>query len=212
MIEATPLERVVHFAGAVGRDNDDRRMRRFHGAKLRHGDLEIGEHFQKKCLESFIGTIDLVDQQDRRSRGIGLEGLQERSFDQKAIGEHVVFDPRAITLAFSFRETNGDHLGAVVPLVNRRGNVEALVALQPDQTASKRRGQHFRNFGLADPRLTLDKHRPAHAQCKVKHRRQRTVGDVVGLGQQIEGGIDRIRKGLVGHAGILSYHARVYSI
>ena len=98
-----------------------------------------------------------------------------------------MLDARTIALAFGFRQTNGNHLGAVVPLVDRGGNVQAFITLQPDQAAPERRGQHLGDFGLADPGLALDEQRPAHPEREIQHRRQRAVGDVIGLGQQIEG-------------------------
>ena len=110
-----------------------------------------------------------------------------------------MLDARAVALAFGFREPDGDHLRAVVPLVDGGRNIEALVALQPDQPAPERRRQHLGDFGLADAGLALDEQRPPHAQREIKHRRQRAVGDVVGLGQQIERGIDGGRQRRHGH-------------
>ena len=94
-----------------------------------------------------------------------------------------MLNARPVALAFRFRKTNGNHLRAVIPLVNRGGNVQSLVTLQSDQTASKGLGQHFRDFSLANTCLPLDEQWPAHSQCQIKHRRQRAIGDVVGLGQ-----------------------------
>ena len=41
-------------------------------------------------------------------------------------------------LAFGFRDPNRNHLRGVIPLVDGRRNIEALVALQPDQPPAKR--------------------------------------------------------------------------
>ena len=156
----------MHFARAIGGDDDDRRVRRFNGAELRHSDLEVGKHFQKECFEGLVGAVDFVDQQHRRAGRIGLKRLQKRPLDQKAFGKYVVLDPRSITLAFGFCQTNGNHLGAVVPLVDRGGNIQALVTLQTDQAAPERFGQHLGDLGLADPGLALDKQRPAHLAAR----------------------------------------------
>ena len=43
-----------------------------------------------------------------------------------------MLDALAVTPAFRLGETDGDHLRAVIPLVDRGGDVEALVALEAD--------------------------------------------------------------------------------
>ena len=50
------------------------------------------------------------------------------------------------------RRADMQHLTRVVPLINRGVGVQALVALEPDQGASKHPGQSFGNLGLADAR------------------------------------------------------------
>jgi hypothetical protein len=95
-----------------------------------------------------------------------------------------------VTLAFSFRQPDRDHLGAVIPLVDRCGNIQSFITLQSNQTAPERCRQNLGDLGFSDPRLAFDEQRPAHAQGEVQHRRQRPVRDVVGLGQQIEGRIN----------------------
>ena len=97
------------------------------------------EHFEQKRLERLVGAVDLVDQQHRRAGGVGLERLQQRALDQEALREHVVLEPRAIVLAFGLGDADGDHLRGVVPLVDRGGDIEALIALQPDQPPAERR-------------------------------------------------------------------------
>src|SRR5262249_49941679 len=164
-----------------------RRMSRLHGPKFRYSHLKIREHFQEERFKSLVSAVDLVDQQDRRSRCIGLKRLQQRSLDQKALGKYVVFNACPVTPAFSFRQSDGNHLSAVVPFVDSSGNIQSLITLQSDQTPPERRCQNLGDLGLADSCLTLDEQRPTHAQGEVQHRRQRTVRDVVGLGQQIEG-------------------------
>ncbi len=76
VIEAAPLERVVNFAGAVRGDDDDRRLRRLHGAHFRNGDLEVRQHFEQERLERFIGAVEFVDQQHRRAGRVRLQRLQ----------------------------------------------------------------------------------------------------------------------------------------
>ena len=166
VIEAAALERVVDFAGAVRGDHHDRRMRRLHGAELRDGHLEIREHLQEKRLERFVGAVELVDQQHRRARRIGLERLQQRPLDQEALGEHVVLEPLAVVAAFGLGDADRDHLRGIVPLVDRGRDVEPFVALQPDQAAPERRREHLGDLGLADAGLALEKQRAAHPAAR----------------------------------------------
>ena len=149
-------------------DDYDRRVRRFDGAQFRNRDLKVGEHFEQKGFECFIGAIDLVHQQHRRAGGIRFESLEERPFDQKAFGEHVVLEPFAVTLAFRFGGADRDHLRGVIPLIDRRGDVEALVTLQADQATAQRGGQDLGDLGLADAGLAFQKNRPAHLQRKIE--------------------------------------------
>ena len=51
-------------------------MRGLDRAELRDRHLEVGEHLQQERLERLVGAIELVDQQYRRTRRIGLERLQ----------------------------------------------------------------------------------------------------------------------------------------
>ena len=103
------------------------------GKPVMVSDLKVGQNFQQKRLKGFIGAIDLVDQQNRRSGRIGFERLQERPLDQKALGKYVVLQPLAVMLAFGFGGADRDHLRRVVPFVNRRGDIEPLITLQADE-------------------------------------------------------------------------------
>ncbi len=89
MVETAALQRVVNFTGAVRGDDDDRRLRRLHGAEFGYRDLEIAENFQEISLESLVGAVEFVDQQHRRAGHIRLQRLQQRPFDQIALGENV---------------------------------------------------------------------------------------------------------------------------
>ncbi len=71
MIQAATLQRIMHFARAIGGDDDDRRLLRLDRAEFRDGNLEIGKDLEKEGLESLIGAVDLVDEEDRCSSGFG---------------------------------------------------------------------------------------------------------------------------------------------
>jgi hypothetical protein len=67
VVEAAALQGVVDFARPVGRDDDDRRLRRAEGAKLRHRNLKIRQDFKEKGLERLVRAVEFVDQQHRRA-------------------------------------------------------------------------------------------------------------------------------------------------
>ncbi len=88
---------------------------------------------EKVGLERLVGAIQLVDQQDRRPSACGCSasssGRRIRNFSSKI---SAAIWPRSCTPCASARP-DLDHLAGVVPLIHRRGDVEALVALQADQ-------------------------------------------------------------------------------
>ena len=170
-------------------------MRGFHRAHFRDGDLKVTQHFEQERFERFVGAVDFVDQQHRRAGGIGLERLQQRPLDQEAVGEHVVFDLRAVAIALRFGDPDRDHLRGVIPFIDRGRDIEALVALQPDQPPPERRREHLGDLGLADAGLAFEEDRPAHLQGQEKHGAKRAVGQIIGLGEQIDRGVDRGRNG-----------------
>ena len=100
--------------------------------------------------------------------------------------------------AFGFGDADGDHLRGVIPFVDRRRNVEALVALQPDQPAAERLREHLGDLGLADAGLAFQENRPAHLERQIKHGAERAVGEIIGPGEEIDGGVDRGRQVLGG--------------
>ena len=160
------------------------------GAEFGDRDLEVAEDFQEIRLERLVGAVEFVDQEHRRTAHVGLQRLQQRALDQISLGKDVAGELVAVGIAGGFREANRDHLRRAVPLVDRRGDVEALIALQPDQLAAERRRQHFRDLGLADAGLAFEEQRPAHAQRQKHHRRQRALGEVAARGQHVERRID----------------------
>ncbi len=79
----------------------------------------------------------------------------------------------------------GDPLGLdaqqlllVVPLVQRLGLVEALVALQPDQPGARQFGHRLGQLGLARAGRALDQDRLAQALGQVDHAGDALVGQV----------------------------------
>ncbi len=140
-------------------------LSRLDHAELRHGDLKVGQNFEEKGFERLVGTVDFVDQQDRRSFRRRFQSLQQRTLDQIARGKNIVLDPLLVMLAGGLGEPDRHHLGGVAPLIDRRCDVEPLVALQADQSAAQRRRQDLGDLGLADACLAFKEERPAEAKA-----------------------------------------------
>ena len=138
MVETAPLQRVMDFAGAVGGDDDNRRLFGLDRAKLRNCDLKVGQHFQQERLERLIRAVKFVDQEHGRSARLAAQRLQHRAADQVLFGEHTAFQRLAVLDARGFSHADFDHLRRIVPFINGGGNVQPFIALQPDQRASQR--------------------------------------------------------------------------
>ena len=101
----------------------------------------------------------------------------------------------AILHALRFGQADLDHLAGVVPLVDRRGDVEAFVALQADQRPLQRGRQHLGDLGLADAGLAFAEQRAPELEGEIQDGREAAVGDIVAVLQQLDGGVDRRRFG-----------------
>ena len=108
----------------------------------------------------------------------------------------------AVLLALGLGGADRDHLRGVVPLIDRIGDVETLVALQPDQPAAKRCRQHLGDLGLADAGLAFEEDRPAHLQRQKQHGRERAVGEIIGRREELERVVDVVWN--IGHEQRLS--------
>jgi hypothetical protein len=89
VVQAAALHRVVDLARAVAGEDDDRRLLRLHRAQLGDGDLELAQHLQQEGLEGFVGAVEFVDQQHRRRRARGVDGLQQRALVEEAFAEQL---------------------------------------------------------------------------------------------------------------------------
>ena len=119
-----------------------------------------------------------------------------------------MLEPFAVVRALGFGHPDRDHLSGIVPLVDRRRDVEAFVALQTDEAARQRRRKHLGYLGLADASLAFEKQRAPHLEGKKQHGRQRPVGKVIRRPQQIESGVDRGGQRARG----LFHESRAYSL
>jgi hypothetical protein len=179
LIQAAPLERVVHVARAVRRQDDERRRGGANRAELRDRDLVLGQQFEQIALELLVGTVDLVDEQHRRSRPRPIDRLQQRPLDQEGLAVQLAPRGGAIQRSRGLEHAQLHELPCVVPLVDRVRDVEALVALQPDEVGVERRGQRARECRLADAGFALEEERTAETERQEARYRQAVVGDVV---------------------------------
>ena len=180
LVQAAPLDRVVQVARAVGREHDHRRELGADGAELRDRHRRLREQLEQERLEVVVGAVDLVDQQHRRPRARVLQGPQQRPRDQVLAAEQVAL---AQLLAGRLGQPDRQQLARIVPLVQRLGGVDAVVALQPDQRRVQRQRQRLGGLGLAYPRLPLQQQRLREAEREEQRRRQPFVDEVVDGGQ-----------------------------
>ena len=96
VVEAAALQRVVHVARAVRRDDDDRRLLGAERAELGNRDREVGEDLEQERLELVVGAVDLVDEQHRRrgapSASVVRDRPQQRPPHEEALGVELVLD------------------------------------------------------------------------------------------------------------------------
>ena len=71
----------------------------------------------------------------------------------------------------------------IVPLVERLGGVDALVALQAHERRVEHRGERLGRLGLADARLALEQQRLRQAHAEEERRGEALVDEVVDVGE-----------------------------
>ncbi len=129
---------------------------------------------------------------------VRLQGLEQRPLEQE-VGSEDVVGRRLVDLAAGLEQPDLEHLARVVPLVDGRVDVQALVALEPDQARVEAGGQHLGQLGLADAGLAFEEQRATELEGEEDRRRERAIGDVAllaeGLGEPLDGaGMARRRR------------------
>src|SRR3954453_15351498 len=173
-VQAAALERLGQLAGVVRRQEDDRPRARLEAAELGDRDLEVAEELEQHRLELLVGLVDLVDQQ--HDGLLGGDRAHERALEQELLAEDVVLallpaGPLGLGL-------DAQQLLAVVPLVERLGLVEPLVALQAHEPAVEVLGQRARELRLADAGRPLDEDGLAELGGQERDERSRLAGQV----------------------------------
>src|SRR3954447_16567387 len=153
-VQAAALERLGELARVVGGQQHDRPRLGLHPAELRDRDLEVGEDLQQHRLELLVGLVDLVDEQDDRL--LGGDRRHQRPGEQELLAEDVVL--HLAPAGVGRLGLDAQQLLAIVPLVQRLGLVEALVALQAHERAVEVSRERLGQLGLADARRALDQH------------------------------------------------------
>ena len=180
----------MNLARPIGGDDDDGRRRRLDGADLGNGDLEIGEHLEEIGLERLVRAVELVDEEHGGARGIALERLQERALMRKLSPKMSCAEALALALA-GLGQADFDHLARIVPLIDGRRHVQALVALEADEAACKRLGQHLGDLGLAHPGFAFEEERTAELERQIDGGGQAAVRDVAAAREERVGFLDR---------------------
>ena len=185
VVETAPLQRVVELAGPVGGEHHDRRGGGPDRAQLGDADLVRREHLQQERLELVVGPVDLIDQQHHRAllqRGEHRAGEQEPLVVQALLGL-LGGQPRLGTARDGLQCPQVQDLAREVPVVERLGGVDPLVALQPDQRQPQPLGDRLGQRGLAGARLPLEQQRTLHAQRQERDRGQVVVAQVPGVAE-----------------------------
>jgi hypothetical protein len=157
-------------------------VRRADRADLRDRHAGLGEELEQERLEVVVGAVDLVDEQQRRPRAGVLERAQQRPADQVVRAEEVLL---AQLVAAGVGQPDAQQLAWVVPLVERLGGVDALVALEAHERRVEHRGQRLGGLRLADARLALEQQRLRQPHAEEHRRRQALVNEVVDGGQAL---------------------------
>ena len=146
-VQAAPLERLGQLARVVAGEQHDRLCARIDAAELGDRDLEVREHLEQHRLELLVGLVDLVDQQ--HDRLLGGDRAQQRPREQELLAEDVVLD--GLPAGVVGLGLDPQQLLAVVPLVERLGLVEPLVALQAHELAAEHRASALASSVLPTP-------------------------------------------------------------
>jgi hypothetical protein len=121
-----------------------------------------------------------------------LQGLQQGPADQVGIGVDLTLEIARLTPTFS--RTHVKQLRRVIPFVEGFALLQAVIALQPNETALQGGRQGFGQLGLAHAGLALEQQGPAQAQRQEHGRGQPTISKITGLHQGRKQVVDALSK------------------
>ncbi len=144
--QAATLESLRELPGVVGGQEHQRDLLGLDGAELGDRHLVVGEDLQQEGLRLHLDAIHLVDEQ--HDGLIGGDGLQEGTGEEELVGEDVILHrlPRLVVAPLGL---DAQQLLLVVPLEQRLGLIEPLVALEPDQPGARHLGHGLGQLRLA---------------------------------------------------------------
>src|SRR3954471_8293479 len=178
-IQAAALQGLGQLTRVVRREQDERVRLRLDHAQLRDRDLEVRQHLEQHRLELLVGLVDLVDQQHDRL-GLG-DRLQQRAGEKELLAEDVVL--HRLPAGVGSLGLDAQELLAVVPLVQRLGLVEPLVALEADQLAAGGAGERLGQLRLADAGGASHQPRLAELAREERHERRRLARQIARAGE-----------------------------
>ena len=203
--EAAALEGLRQLPGVVGGEEDQGDLGGAHRPQLGDRHLVVGQDLQQQGFGLDLDAVHLVDEQ--HDRLVGPDGLQQGTGQEERLREDVLLDVGPVPPACLADPLGLDaqQLLLVVPLVQRLGLVETLVALQADQAGPGELGDRLGQLGLAGPCRPLDQHRLAQPLGQVDDAGDalvRQVGHPAQPLSDLAGGLESGR-GDVAHVGFL---------
>jgi hypothetical protein len=176
VVQAAAAQCVVQIATAVRGEHGDGRTGRDERTQLGNGDSSLAEKLEQQRLEFVVRAVDLVDQQHGRSRPAVAHTLKDRPVHQIGLGVEVgLGDGFAARLG----QPDAQQLALVIPVVQRLGSGQPLIALQSKQRRIQHGGKRFRRSRLADTRFTLEEQRAAERDGQVDRRGGADVEQIV---------------------------------
>jgi hypothetical protein len=135
----------------------------------------LRKDFEEERLELLVAAVDLIDEQHGLARG--ADRAQQRALEEKRLTEDLRF-ALADRLSRAFTELDVQQLLRVIPFVQRRAGVEALVALQAYQLGVENSGEHLGDFSFPNARRIFDEERFVQGHREVGRGGGRAIRDV----------------------------------
>ena len=142
------------------------------------------EQFEQERLELVVRAVNLVNQEDGRGVEAVINRLQERAADEE-LGPEEVLQRLLAVAARRLDEADFQHLPRVVPLIQRVGDINALVALEADEARVQQVRENLGDLRLADARFAFEQDWLVQTQREEERRRKRAIRDVAVLLQDM---------------------------